>query len=164
MDGDLNQLILHEQPWDRQVQGISASRLAPRPDWAPPSQLPMGVHQAFVAPSSDGSAWAVTFVTGGDGCGDGSATWVSDAGGPLISDADSPLFSGARGSRVDWATQHAVCLALTMAEGMTSAPLILRVPLAQAQAVAGMHPLEPQTEAVCQLGELGEFFCENLTA
>ena len=74
---------------------VSLRRLAPRPDWAPPAEVPPACRQVVITATDDGSAWGAVMLRGGDCLRDLSATHVADLAGPVSADHAAADFAGA---------------------------------------------------------------------
>ena len=80
----VTQNTLRDGPLLGAVHGISAARLAPRPDRAPPASPPAAAIQLYVAMtrSPNTTTWSAVAVQGGDGLTDDHAALVFEAAGP----------------------------------------------------------------------------------
>ena len=134
-------LLPEEPPWGVICGGIDANRLAPRPDWAPPAQLPAHFVCVYAAGSHEGDAWAVIAVDGQDATQDADAQIAREAGGPVVIDTNAAQYTHATARSSPWqATLCAVteCLRLITEGAFGHAPVLIRVNETWAPAIAGL--------------------------
>ena len=135
---------------------VSLRRLAPRPDWAPPAEVPPTCRQLAITATGDGSSWGAVVLRGGDCLRDLSATHVADLAGPVSADHAAADFAGAAElSPVAAELTAAVwALASLQAQGGADAPspIALRFshPRAAALVAGTCHP-PPPLARVCSL-------------
>lgn len=139
-DARQQQLLPEQPPWGVLCVGIDADRLAPRPDWAPPTQLPPRFICAYTAGSPDGKAWALVAVQGHDAMGDSAAPLIREAGGPVVTDTNAPQFTEATSCSNWQATLCAVteCFRLVSEGAFGQLPILIRVEEQWAPAIAGI--------------------------
>ena len=147
MDANDHQTLLPATPAIHHSHGLNALRHAPRPDWAPPTNM-TDCLQIYVMVTSDHSAWAISVIRGGDCLLDSQADHLIDAGGPVCTDATSPCYKGAHRHSARLAVRHAVSVAIEIGERESAMgdTIIVRVSNDAAPLIAGLLPEEKEEQ------------------